>query len=273
MEEIEGSMYAHVPNDQYDSNHTLIARFESVSDVNNFCNNYNHTNGYNGLKLGQRINIKAQGINHMSYSANYSSWYIAGFDCEYSRQASNGSTYDNGYGICLVASDAIRFNNTIYHAWDDENFSPYISSNMHQSILNSIGNSLKSTLGDHLINRKVLLSSNTNNYGSTISYTWTTAYCTLLSLHQLIGFPPLKMCSKYDTGEANYILPLYNYMNFGHGLYMVSDRSRRYWTRSRSAITTNVAYVITYYEEDTFDQFDTTPGSFEEFMCPMIYIR
>ena len=31
-------------NSEYDPNHTLITTFNSISDTNNFCNNYNHDN-------------------------------------------------------------------------------------------------------------------------------------------------------------------------------------------------------------------------------------
>ena len=44
-------------NMEYDSNEPTIATFNSLSDVDNFCNTYNHNNNYNGLKLGQRIKI------------------------------------------------------------------------------------------------------------------------------------------------------------------------------------------------------------------------
>lgn len=82
LEEIENN----IPlknNSEYDPNHTLITTISSVSDANTFCNTYNHNNGYNGLKLGQRIQI-----NDGVYNA---AWIIAGFDLEAGNIAEDGT--------------------------------------------------------------------------------------------------------------------------------------------------------------------------------------
>ena len=95
LEEIEGNISTPVPNNtMYDSNHTIVATINSTADADNFCNKYNHANNYNGLKLGQIINIK--------YNNYTSQFIIAGFDMESNRYASDGTLYDNGYGICLM---------------------------------------------------------------------------------------------------------------------------------------------------------------------------
>ena len=36
LQEIENNIPVKVPNDQYDNNHTIVATFNSISDVNNF---------------------------------------------------------------------------------------------------------------------------------------------------------------------------------------------------------------------------------------------
>ena len=278
MKEVEDNMYIPTPNDQYDSNHTLIATLSSVSDVNTFFNTYNHSNGYNGLKLGQKINILSGSLRtYPNNYSSYSSWYIAGFDCEYNHTASDGTIRNNGYGICLVMSNAMYTDNTYFHKFESSgNKVPYISSTMHLSTLPNVANSLQSTLGSHLVNRNVLLSSSAGNSGST-AYTWTTAYATLMSIHQLIGYPPSNICNKYDTGEANYFLPLYEYMHYGYGLY--DPTSRGYWTR---AITNQVWDVVVYWPDpywqdqsgsNTWEIFNNDPSDFSLLACPMIYIR
>ena len=278
MEEIEGDMYVHVPNDQYDPNHTLVYTISSTSQADTFCNTYNHSNGYNGLKLGQKINIASSIKTYPNtYANSYSSWYIAGFDCEYNHTASDGTIKDNGYGICLVMSNAMYVNGTCFHEFDlsENNKVPYISSTMHTSTLPTVASSLQSTLGSHLANRNVLLSSAANSTGST-SYTWTTAYATLMSIHQLIGYPPSAICNKYDTGEANYFLPLYGYMHYGYGLY---ECNRDYWTR---AVTNETWGAIVYKANpkwqdqsgsNTWDIFNNEPSYFSMLACPLIYIR
>ena len=278
LEEIEGNIHIPVPNDQYDSKHTLIATINSVSDANTFCNTYNHDNGYNGLKLGQKINISSGSVRTYpnSYSS-YSSWYIAGFDCEYNHTASDGSIRNNGYGICLVMSNAMYVNSVYFHEFDlSGDKVPYNSSTMHTSTLPTVASALQSTLGSHLVNRNVLLSSAAGSTGST-AYIWTTAYATLMSIHQLIGYPPSNICNKYDVGEANYTLPLYNYMHYGYGLYSVSGRD--YWTR---AITNQTWDVVVYSPDpywqnqsgsNTWNIFNNEPSDFNMPACPMIYIR
>ena len=79
-----------------------------------------------------------------------------------------------------------------------------------QTTLPTVATNLKKVLGNHLIERKVLLSNSTNGDYYANSYVWTTAYCTLMSMGQVTG----KFASnnnKYDDGEANYKLPLFNY--------------------------------------------------------------
>ena len=222
MEDIENttSSCGILNNTMYDPDHTLISTLNSIADTNNFCNQYNHNNGYNGLKLGQRIDIK--------YGSSTKQFYIVGFDTESSRYASDGTLYDNGYGICLIPVSGIG----VYGAWNNSSSAtPYIYSSIHTSILQTISSGLQSTLGSHLVNRKVLLGSSIdrsleNNITGvcTNGYTWTTAYCTLMSLYQYMGCGyyyvrnDLGVSAKYDIlydiygiGEANYQLPIFSF--------------------------------------------------------------
>ena len=84
---------------------------------------------------------------------------------------------------------------------------PYINSLLHTQYFVDLSNNLKAVLGNHLVNRSVLLGSSINSY--TNSYTWTTSYCNLPSEYQLKGgygvlsYP----YDRYDTGESTYMFP------------------------------------------------------------------
>ena len=220
IEEIEDNIAnipVYVPNDRYDVNYTLIATFNSESDVNQFCSRYTHLNGYNGLKLGQRIKI-----DDGSYNIN---WYIAGFDYEANNTAADGKVKSNGYGIHLVPES----NLTTYNWYSNSRIGVgYINSDIHKFCNAKVTSALQSILGSHLINRNVLLSSSissTDESGAS-AYKWTTAYCTLMSVCQITGSFG-NHCTKYDDGEANYKLPLYNFISY----YYTND-NYNYWLRN-----------------------------------------
>ena len=125
---------------------------------------------------------------------------------EHNRTASDGTVYDNGYGICLIPKNSLG-----NYVWDSNDTSKgYKGSTINTSTLPTVANILKKVLGDHLIERNVLLSSarNSNYYAS--AYAWTTAYCTLMSMGQVTGTFANNR-NMYDDGEANYKLPLFNY--------------------------------------------------------------
>ena len=220
MEDIGNSIppsFTGDPNNRYDAGHTLIATISSITDANQFCNTYNHDNNYNGIHIGQTIKI-----NDGVYNAY---WYVAGFDCENNHVADDGTIKSNGYGIFLWFKDHI-----LSAQWNSSYEStPYISSTMHTSTLLTVANNLKNVLGDHLINRNALLGSNVGTgFIGTNAYTWTTTYCTLLSGYQAdlrsdVG-------TRYDNGEANYVLPLFKIGNRYHILHDGSDTE--YWLRS-----------------------------------------
>ena len=268
LEEIEeniANIPVYVPNDRYDVNHTLIATFNSESDVNQFCSTYTHLNGYNGLKLSQRIKI-----NDGTYNKT---WYIAGFDYEANNKAADGKVKSNGYGIHLVPES-----NLTTYSWNpsDRIGVGYIYSDIHNFCNTRVAPVLQSILGSHLINRNVLLSSSINyiDKSGASAYKWTTAYCTLMSINQLIGYPPSIMCNKYDSGEANYHLPLYNFMNYYYRLYY--GQRDEYLTR---AVSKGTWGVVSFTNLDKMSSSIDSPFFIEDtanisgYVIPMIYIR
>ena len=86
---------------------------------------------------------------------------------------------------------------------------------MHTTTLPTVVTKLKTVLDTHVVNRNVLLSSSVDRTGST-AYTWTTADATLMSVGQMTG-TFASHNNKYDDGEANYKLPLFNYENYKPG--------------------------------------------------------
>ena len=254
IEEIENSII----NNNYDSFNTLIATFNSISDVDQFCNQYCHDNKYNGLKIGQKVQI-----NDGTHNAT---WYIAGFDCEYNHTASDSTIKDNGYGICLIPTGVLEE----YSRFHNSN-SPigYANSDIQKNMSQLLQNQLIKTLGSHLINRNVLLSNVVNpTTGLSTSYIWTTSYVTLISGCQLTG-ESAAYTNKYDDGEANYKLPLFNYMNF----YVDMGMSGSYWIRGIAGISSG--YYCAYMTSMSSNSLDGTRiishGTYGA--RPMIYIR
>ena len=262
MEDIENS--AIDPNMLYDYTSSTVYTINSLSDTNNFCNTYNHDNGYNGLKLGQRVQI-----NDGTYNK---AWYIAGFDCEYNHTASDGSIKDNGYGICLIPTLNLGTD-----AWDNSQleYHPYISSTMHTSTLPTIANNLKNVLGSHLINRNVLLSSEVSNRGVT-KLSWNTSYCTLLSIFQCDGIGTSDhMGSIADDGEANYKLPLFN---FRYYITCEENNNKDIYnslTCNLRNVGTNYTYYISFHAAGNmaYPRIVTIDITNNRPIRPMIYIR
>ena len=184
------------PNTRYKSQN--LGTWSSTADVDNFLYSCCHDTGYYGATIGSYVTI-----NDGTYNKQ---WVIAGFDMEHNHKASDGNTKDNGYGICLIPKTSLG-----NYVWDSNNTSKgYKGSTINTSTLTTVANNLKKVLGDHLVLRNVLLSSaiDSNCYAS--AYTWTTAYCTLMSTGQVTGTFASNR-NKYDDGEANYKLPLFNY--------------------------------------------------------------
>ena len=183
------------PNTRYKSQN--LGTLSSVEDVDNFLYRCNHDTGYYGATIGSYVTI-IDGIYNKT-------WIIAGFDMEHNRTASDGTVYDNGYGICLIPKNSLGI-----YDWGNDTTKGYNGSTMHTSTLPAVANNLKKVLGDHLVLRNVLLSDSRGDDWHMNGYTWTTAYCTLMSVGQITGTFANNR-NKYDDGEANYKLPLFNY--------------------------------------------------------------
>lgn len=195
-----------------------IDTWNSTSDVDAFFTAHNAANNWSGLKLGNYITI-----NDGTYNND---WVIAGFDCEHNQLAADGTTYDNGTGICLIPKDILRLDMGSEYipegkCWDYEHMSGsegYRYSDINAQ-LNGIALNFQSLLGTHLIERDVLLSNGTSGTASSgitdasSSYTWTTAYLTLMSIGQMTNnFGD--HWNQYDDGEAYYYLPLFEHEDY-----------------------------------------------------------
>lgn len=187
------------PNTRYKSQN--LGTWSSAVDVDDFLYRCCHDTGYYGATIGSYVTI-----NDGSYNKQ---WVIAGFDCEKNHKASDGSIRDNGYGICLIPKSSLG--SVMWDYGDNNTNYGYYGSTMNKTTLPEVANNLKKIFGDHLVQRNVLLSDSTdydNEYAD--SYVWTTAYCTLMSAGQVTGTFASNR-NKYDDGEANYKLPLFNY--------------------------------------------------------------
>ena len=186
------------PNTRYKVNN--LGTWSSIKDVDNFLSKCNHDTGYYGASIGSIITIKDGTYNK--------DWVIAGFDCEKNHKASDGNIKDNGYGICLIPKTSLG------HAqWDSSRESEakgYYDSDINTYTLPEVATNLKKVLGNHLVQRNVLLSNAVDSNHHAKDYAWTTAYCTLMSIGQVTGTFASNR-NKYDDGEANYKLPLFNY--------------------------------------------------------------
>ena len=186
------------PNTRYKVKN--LGTWSSVKDVDSFLSTCNHDTNYYGATIGSYVTIKDGTYNKQ--------WIIAGFDMEHNKTASDKTIYDNGYGICLIPKTSLGS-----AAWNDvdDTSKGYNGSSMHTSTLPTVANNLKKVLGGHLVERNVLLSNgrNEDDYYAN-SYAWTKAYCTLMSMGQVTGTFASNR-NKYDDGEANYKLPLFNY--------------------------------------------------------------
>ena len=241
--EIDNLIEAMNPNNNYESK--SLGTWSRASDVDAFLNTYNHANNYDGLSLGNYVTIP--------YDLTSVQFVIAGFDMEHNQTAADGTVYDNGYGICLIPKTRVvygKWNNTVTTT------GAYMSSYMHTTLLPNIVTKLKNVLGNHIVNRNVLLSS-TYTSGTSTAYTWTTADATLMSIGQMTG-TFASHSNKYDDGEANYKLPLFDYEN-----YWTSDR---FWSRG---MYSNSAWFV---DSDGDIVLIAVNGS-DVGVRPLIYIR
>ena len=176
---------------------------ENTLNLDDFLFGCCHETGYYGASIGSTITIKDGTYNK--------TWVIVGFDCEHNKIAADGTPYDNGYGIFMIPTESLFYQNEVMH-FDNG----YLNTGAHRR-LNIDDNctatilSQSTALNNHLIKRNVLLSNRYDNSTSHVSgYEWTTACCTLMSAGQITGTFGVNS-TKYDDGEANYKLPYFNF--------------------------------------------------------------
>ena len=237
------------PNTRYKSQN--LGTWSSVSDVDNFLYSCCHNTGYYGATIGSYVTIK-DGVYNKE-------WVIAGFDCEKNHKASDGNTKDNGYGICLIPKKSLG-----NYVWDSNSTEKgYGGSEINKNTLPVVANNLRKVLGNHLVQRNVLLSNSRDSSSPwyTNGYAWTTAYCTLMSIGQVTGtFASNK--NKYDDGEANYKLPLFNYETWSFDAWA--------WLRG---LYGNFSYVGVVYGLTTSGGSDWHYCNGSYGLRPLIYIR
>ena len=242
------------PNTRYESKN--LGTWSSTSDVDTFMSKYNHANNYTGLSLGNYVTIQDG-----TYNAQ---WVIAGFDKEYNQIAADGTTYNNGYGICMIPKTQVTTG-----AWNPTNTltGAYNSSYMHTTTLPNIVTKLQNVLGSHIVTRNVLLSNNITTSYYSAAYTWTTAYATLMSIGQMNGTFASNR-NEYDDGEANYKLPLFNYEDYKTG----SD----FWSRGIWGFDVDFGYCCAWYvgsDGSINGSIDGALGNSALGIRPLIYLR
>lgn len=237
------------PNERY--LYSNLGTWSSTSDVDTFLTNYNHANNYaNGsskISLGNYVTIKDG-----TYNVK---WMIAGFDMEYNQMADDGIRYSNGYGICMIP-----LTTATSASWGDVAYTTsggYISSTMHTTTIPAIITALQNVLGDHIVQRYVLLSNGVNSSTQLASsYTWAKAYGTLMSPGQM-NFSFRGYRTRYDDGEANYRMPVFNYRLYN---------STTTWTRGIYSNTYTICSNGSY-------SFTSASMAMSYGVRPVIYIR
>ena len=268
LEEVEESIpnqEINILNNTYDSGEPTIATFSSLSDVDQFCNQYNHNNYYNGLKLGQRIKIDSK------------TWEITGFDCEFNNVAVDGTQYNNGYGImlsCVSGYSGIYTSNLSIPV-------PYTISTLHTNggTLEAIVKDLTPIIGDHIVTRNILASNSIDtNTGYSNGYVWTTAKATVPTIAQITGdyifrvdgtdFPYIK----YDIGEGNYKLPLYKFkLYMGYITDNTCTRSLKYESGGQKVLV--ASSLGPYGSGGLYSLSLDLANSTYHYIHPLIYIR
>lgn len=206
-----------------------IQKWTDSTDVQWFFSIFNHNNGY--TNFGQHIKL---GMGIVIQDGTYNAtWDIAGFDIFSKRQAADGTTIDDGYGIALIPRTSLA-NSQMATSYSSVP-AGYLGCTPMQNTLSDIQTKLEAVLKDHLVSRNVYLSNAANSNGCT-SAKWTTAKLTLMSVTQLDGRSWGGVGSGYsiyDVGEANQKLPIFNYER-----YWLPYREW-YWTRGVYGIWNN----------------------------------
>lgn len=175
-------------------------------------------------------------INDGVYNA---SWIIAAFDPYYNiGWKENDSEYVNKHHFGLIPKYPLfsaRMNPTNTSEWG------YYGSEMHQKTLPTVADNLKKALGNHLLNRRVLLSNSISTtaasgagsgwIGCSNNWDWYDAFCTLLTEVQVYGSTVFSS-SGYDIGESYEKLPIFNF------IHPVTFNRSTFWLRTVSGSTT-----------------------------------
>lgn len=236
------------PNTRYKSQN--LGTWSSVDDVDDFLYSCCHDTGYYGATIGSYVTIMDGTYNK--------EWVIAGFDMEHNHKVLDGTVYDNGYGICLIPKKSLG-----NYVWDSNNtYNGYYGSTINTSTLPTVANNLKKVLGDHLVLRNVLLSNSKGDNWRMNSYIWTTAYCTLMSAGQITG-TFASNSNKYDDGEANYKLPLFNYEKWSFDA----------WAMLRGYAGLGGDGYSRVYGVGTSGNIESAHLRDYHGLCPLIYIR
>ena len=108
-----------------------------------------------------------------------------------------------------------------------------------------------------------MLSSSIDGGYRSNAYTWTTAYATLMSIGQMNGSFAANT-NKYDDGEANYKLPVFNFMKFKTG----SD----FWSRGVWGYNNGGCVAWRVYSGGSFSVIDGHVNDAYG-VRPLIYLR
>lgn len=245
-----------------------LGTWSSISAMDSFLSSYNHANAYNNgtnkLAIGNYAIVQDGTYNTM--------WMIAGFDIEHNQNAIDGTVYDNGYGILLLNvyyAGSISLFNFAYNSSNTLS-GGYINSDMHKTSLPSVATCLQNVFGSHLAQRNVLLSSSVDGNYYSNAYTWTTAHVTLPSVYQLYGSGNTSYRNKYDTGEANYVIPLSKSSVFRSDKGGHDTATRNIYGRSSSTYYCYSEYLSAFVSGDEPKNRKVTASSA---VFPLIYIR
>ena len=189
-----------------------IGDWQTSDDCAAFFGEHTPENGWAGLKLGNYVRIRDG--THNTY------WMIAGFNCELTRTAATGQSYNNGYGLMMIpCTTSLEWGAT----WNTTRSlsGGYASSNIN-TLCTNVYNCVKTICSHHIKSRRVYLSNSVDTKNHPNSITSTTRYLTCVTNMQ-VGTNVSN--SDYNTGEANYKLSVFDYRSRNLS-------ARPYWTRN-----------------------------------------
>ena len=168
-----------------------------------------------------------------------SEYVIAGFDLEANNLATDGTSANNGYGVYLITPTWATQCSWSNSATIPE---PYINSNIRNgsSVNTPDDDSYRDLIGDHLVERNVLVSSSVDpTSGKPTSYSWSKESITVPTMHNMTGE------SYADDGELNFLLPLCKTAE-GVGR-LAQDLNYYYWSRNIYGIDTDSYFKAWQY--------------------------